>query len=533
MKFDRIVGACIFLVALMAAPLQAKTPDDQLIIGMSMNNLLSLDPAGGTGLDVVAVNVNLYDTLVELDAKQPSKVLPGFAESWKIAPDGRSITFKIRTGVKSHAGNTLTAEDAAWSLQRVLKLNQALATTWKTYGFSKDNVDKHVRATDPTTLVIELPEPTDARLVLYTLGTSASGMILDRKKVMENEKAGDMGSAWLTTNAAGSGPFKLDEWRSKDVLFMSRFDEYWRGPAKMKRVVMRHMTESQSLRLMLEKGDIDLASGMSVPDIEAFKNHKEVTSQSVQRGGMYYLAVSVKDPKFQDKRVREALRYLIDYEGINKTTMPHYGFLHQRPIAAGLPATLKNPGYKPDIARAKKLLAQAGYKNGFKTTLRTLSEPPFVYIATSIQETLAKAGIDAEIITGTGNQIYGAMRDRKFEMLVGRGGGGAEPHPHSSLRALIYNPDNRDEAKLINFQGWRTNFISPEINELIEQAEVETDEKKQTAMYHKVQNIYDKEVGAIQPISQQVETVVLRRDVKNYVGHPSATTRLREVTKQR
>jgi peptide/nickel transport system substrate-binding protein len=116
---------------------------------------------------------------------------------------------------------------------------------------------------------------------------------------------------------------------------------------------------------------------------------------------------------------------------------------------------------------------------------------------------------------------------------VGRGGGGAEPHPHSSLRALVYNPDNSDAAKLTNFQGWRTSFFSPELNQLIEKAEVERNDAKQIADYQQVQKLYDSEVGAIQPISQMVDTVVLRKDVVGYQGHPAATTRLRDVSKKR
>ncbi|MDQ8021320.1 MAG: ABC transporter substrate-binding protein [Moraxellaceae bacterium] len=533
MKMPKLLGTCAIALSLMAMPALAKTPDDQLIVGISMTNLLSLDPAGATGNDVVEINANLYDGLVELDPVDTSKILPGLAESWTIAPDGKSISFKIRSGVKFHTGNPLTAEDAAWSLHRVLKLNLALASPWKSYGFTAQNVEQNIRATDPTTLVITLPEPTDPRMVIYTLGTSVSGNVLDRKKVMEHEKDGDLGRVWLTTNAAGSGPFVLNEWRAKDVLMMTRFDGYWRGQAKMRRVIMRNMTESQTLRLMIERGDIDIATGMSVPDIEAMKKNPNAVVQAVKRGNIYYVAMSVKDSKFADKRVRQAIRSLIDYDGINTTVMPNYGILHQRPVQMGLPATLPNPGYKLDVAGAKKLLAEAGQPNGFKTTIRVLSDPPFINIATNLQSTLAQAGIQAEVLPGTGNQVYGAMRDRNFEIIVGRGGGGAEPHPHSSLRALVYNPDNRDEAKLTNFQGWRTSFISPEINALIEKAEVEKDAKKQIEMYQEIQKLYDSQVGAIIPVSQMVDTVVMGKDIRGYVGHPAATTRLREVTKQR
>ncbi|MFT3735265.1 MAG: ABC transporter substrate-binding protein [Rhodocyclaceae bacterium] len=533
MKLTQLFGASALAVSmLLSAGVQAATPKDALIIGMSMNNLLSLDPANATGNDVVEINANMYDSLVELDPTNTYKVLPALAESWSIAPDNTSITFKIRKGVKFHSGNPLTAQDAAWSLQRVVKINLALASVWKAYGFTPKNVDEKIRATDAQTLVIDLPEPTDPNLVVYTLGTSVSAVILDSKKVLQNEKDGDLGRTWLTTNEAGSGPFAFNEWRQKDVLMMTRFDGYWRGAPKLRRVLLRHMTESQTLRLMLERGDIDIANGMSVPDVEAMKKNPKVVVESVKRGNVYYVAVSMKDPKFADKRVRLAIRNLIDYKGINDTVMPNYGTFHQRPVQLGLPATLPEPGYKFDVPTARKLLAEAGFPNGFKATIRVLSDPPFINIATNLQATLALGGIEAAVVPGTGNQVYGAMRDRNFEIIVGRGGGGAEPHPHSSLRSLVYNPDNRDEAKLTNFQGWRTSFISPEINALIEKAEVEKDAKKQTEMYQEVQRLYDSQVGAIQPVSQMVETVVLQKDIRNFRSHPSATTHWRDVYKQ-
>jgi peptide/nickel transport system substrate-binding protein len=511
----------------------AATPPDQLLVGMNMNNVLTLDPASATGNDVVPVAANLYDYVVELDLHDPTQVRPGIAESWSIADDRRSIVFRIRSGVKFHLGNPLTAEDVAWSLARTLKINRALASPWKAYGFSAANVERSIEATDASTLTIHLPRPTDPRLVLYTLATSIGAVVLDRKTVLAHEHNGDHGAQWLTTHSAGSGAYALARWRPEDVMLLTRFDGYWRGPAKLRAVVLRHIPESQSLRLMIDRNDLDVAMGMSAPDLNALRHDPNVAVETVASGSMYYVALSMSDPKFADRRVREAIRNLIDYDGINRTIMPNYGVFHQRPVQSALPASLPDPGYALNVAAARKLLAEAGFPDGFKTTIRVLADPPFMNIATSLQSTLAQAGIQAEVLSGTGNQVYGAMRNRDFQIVVGRGGGGMEPDPYSNLRALVYNPDNAASAKLTNFQGWRTSFSDPQINRLIERAERERDGAEQIRLYQQVQQRYDADVGPIFPISQMTNTVVLAKDVHGYFVSPAWTTRLRDVYKQR
>ncbi|QIK14640.1 ABC transporter substrate-binding protein [Leclercia sp. 29361] len=533
MKRTLLTGACLLALALMmgSGAAYAKTPPDQLIIGMNMNNLLTLDPAAMTGNEVVGIVVNLYDSLVELDPNTLTNVKPALAKSWDISPDGKTLTFHLRDNVTFHSGNPLTAEDVVWSMRRLLHLNLAQASVWKSYGFSKKNIDQQIKALDDHTVQLTLPKANDPQLVIYSLGALGNLGVLDRKTVLSHEVNSDWGNRWLTTNEAGSGPFMLDTWQAKDVLRMQRNPTYWREAPKMNRVVLRHFQESQTLRLMVEKGDLDIASNMAVADINALRKDPQLTVEAVQKGTVYYVAMSMKEAHFANPKVREAVRYLIDYQGINKALMPGYGVLHQRPIKAGMPSTLPDPGYKLDIPRAKKLLAEAGYPDGFDTTLRVLADQPFLNIAIAVQSTLMQAGINAKIITGTGNQIYGAMRERKFDMLVGRGGSGVEPHPHSSLRALVYNPDNSDEARLTNFQGWRTGFYDKPLNEMIDKALLERDPQKQIADYQQIQVRYDQLIPALLPLSQMVDSVVVRNEVKNFQSHPSATTFLREVYK--
>ncbi|MGP2482819.1 ABC transporter substrate-binding protein [Pantoea eucalypti] len=519
------------LVLTGSASIQAKTPDDQLIVGMNMNNLLTLDPAAMTGNEVVGIVVNLYDGLVELNPQQLTEVRPALAERWSVSPDNRTLTFHLRDNVRFHSGNPLTSADAVWSMRRVLHLNLAQASVWKSYGFSRDNVDQMITAPDDRTLVITLPKPNDPQLVIYSLAALGSMVVLDRKTVQQHEVDGDWGNRWLTTHEAGSGPFRLDVWQAKDVLRMSRAADYWRGEAKMSRVVFRHLQESQTLRLMMEKGDLDIASNMAIPDVRALRHDPDLTIDAVRKGTIYYLAMSMKDPHFGNSKVREAVRYLVDYQGINKSLMTGYGELHQRPIQAGMPATLPDPGYRLDVPRARALLTEAGYPDGFDTTLRVLADQPFLNIAIAVQSTLLQGGIRAKIITGTGNQIYGAMRDRQFNLLVGRGGSGVERHPHSSLRSLVYNPNNADSARLTNFQGWRTGFYDAQLNRMIDQALVERDKSRQQQDYFAIQQRYDQLVPALMPISQMLDSVVVSNRVQAYQPHPSATTFLRDVWK--
>lgn len=515
------------------APAHGQSPDDQLLVGLSMNNLLSLDPAGATGLDAAAVACNVYDSLLETDPHDPTRLLPSLAEAWAMAAGGRRLVLTLREGLRFASGRALQADHAAWSLQRVLRLNLAPATVWKSYGFTAANAADTLRAADPRTLVIELPQPTDPTLVLYTLATSMSAGVVDREAVLPHEQRGDLGAAWLGTHAAGSGPFELESWRPKELLTLRRAARHWREPARLRRVVMRHMAESQTLRLMLSRGDLDVASGLSAPDVKALARDPALVVDAVRRGNLYYVAVNTRLAPFTDERVRRAvLRHLVDFQGLADNVLPTHGLRHLRPVPAGLPATLPDPGYRLDVAEGRRLLAQAGLAGGFDTTIRVVAEPPFTAIATSLQATLAEGGIRARILAGTGNQVYGAMRERRFDIVVGRGGGGAEPHPHSSLRALVYNPDNRDEARLSNFQGWRTGHADAVLNGLIEQALLEGDPARQQALYRQAQERVDAVVGGLQPLAQVVDTQVLRRVVKGHVAHPSGATRLRGVHKE-
>ncbi|WP_138473016.1 ABC transporter substrate-binding protein [Poseidonocella sp. HB161398] len=512
-------------------PVLAETPADQLVVAFNMNNVLTLDPGAITGADAVQILNNVYDTLVELDPAT-NELVPGAAASWDIAADNRSITFHIDPGATFASGNPVTAEDVAYSLRRPLLLSMVQSSFLGSRGYTAGNVVEMTEVVDDKTLTLHLPQPDDPRLVMMVLAIGGLGSILDSQLVAEHEVEGDMGQKWLVNNSAGSGAFVLGDWRSNEYVILTRNEQYWREPAEMRRVLMRHLPESQSQRLGLEQGDLDVGFSLAASDLRALSGSDDIVVETVPSAGFYYLAVSMKDERYADPRVREALRYLIDYDGINEAIMPFFGVKWQRPVNSFAFGALEDLDYALDVDKAKALLAEAGFPDGFKTTLRVISTQEFLDSATAIQGTLAQAGIEAEIVTGDGGQIYGAMRSREFELLVGRGGGGQQPHADSNLRAMVYNPDNSQEAGLTNYQGWRTSFHDEELNAAIEAALVEPDLDRQRAMYGDIQRMIDEKVISIQPFSERVVTAAYQNDISGLPIDPWIG-RFRDVSKAR
>ncbi|MDB6452853.1 ABC transporter substrate-binding protein [Falsirhodobacter sp. 20TX0035] len=532
MTYQARLRLTVAALALAATPVLADTPDNQLVVGFSMTNILTLDPAAITGKETVQVLANVYDGLVQLDPVNRSEVQPDLAERWDVAEDGMSITFHLREA-EFASGNPVRAEDVVWSFKRLLTLNLAQASFLKTYGFSAEGADAAFAAPDERTVVVTLPQKVNPQLIIATLGIVGPGSVLDSVEVMEHEENGDLGAAWLAQQSAGSAAFVLQQWQSNNLVLLAENENFWGEKPAMRRIVWRHIPESQSQRLQLERHDLDIAFQLAPADLTALQTAEGVKIQTTPSAGFYYLAMSMADERFQDAKVREAMRYLIDYKGLNEAILPFYGTEHQRPISGGFFGLLEDPGYAFDPEKAKALLAEAGYPDGMDVTLRALSDDPFLNLATAMQATLAQGGVRAEVITGSGDQIYGAMRERKFEMLVGRGGGGQLPDPDSNMRALIYNPDNSAEARLTNFQGWRTSFYDEELNRLIDAAASEVDVEARRQMYADIQNRIDEVVPPILPFSEVVTSAGYRDDLEGFVVNPSWSTDLSTVSKNR
>jgi len=518
LQIARLAGIAALAAAMLAGTAVAKTPKDQLIIGMNMANLTSLDPHNMNSYETHHILGNVYDTLVRTDPKDASKLLPSVAEAWTFGEDG-SITFTLREGIKFHSGRPVTAQDVAGSFHRNMRLGLLGAGPFREWGYTAANIEQMFQATDARTFVIKPAKKLAPKLKLFALARSV-GSILDMEEVRAHEKAGDNARGWLASNSAGSGPYRLVRWNANDIVLMDRFDGYWGGPPKMRRIVVRHIPESQTQRLQLEGGDLDVGFQLSPADFDALANHPNVTVERIPGAGFYYFATSGKDPDLGKPAVRAALRWCIDYEGINSGIMKNYGLPAQNLVPQGNPAAIEPFGQKLDVERCRRELAAAGYPNGFKKTLNVLSSPPYAEIATAIQATMAKAGVQAEILRGNGEQTYGPMRNRQFQMVIGRSNATPQGDPDGWMRTL-YNPDNRDEAKLSNLLAWRTSFYVPEVNRLIDEAASLTDDARRMPLYQEAQRIAEREILSVIPVSQRVDPFALSKRVKNYVGDPT------------
>ncbi|MPZ11125.1 MAG: ABC transporter substrate-binding protein [Kiloniellaceae bacterium] len=516
-------------MAVAAVPSQAETPRDALVMAFQIDDIISLDPAEMFEFTALEYAGNTYDRLIGYDVKDVSKIFGVAAESWTISDDGKTFTFKMRPGVKFPSGNPLTAEDAAFSLQRAVILDKSPAFILTQFGFTADNVMEKIRAVDDTTLVIETDQAYAPTFVLYCL-TAGIASIVDKTLVMEHEQDGDMGNGWLKTNYAGVGPFKLRQWKANESLTLDSNDSYWGGAPAMKRVIIRHIVEAATQQLLLEKGDIDIARNLGPDQLVTLRNNPDVYLQDGVKGAVYYLGLNQKHEALSKPQVRQALKYLVDYQGMESTIVRDLMRNHQAFLPSGFLGALEAKPFTLDIGKAKQLLAEAGYPDGFKVTMDTRSTSPIMDMAQAIQATFAQAGVELEIIPGDGSQTLTKYRARNHDIYIGRWGPDYQD-PHTNADTFARNPDNSDDAQSKPL-AWRNAWDIPEMTKEADAAVLERDPAKRAQMYLDLQKVHQ----ATSPfviMFQQTEVAGVRADTKGFIIGPSFDdNHYRDVTKQ-
>jgi peptide/nickel transport system substrate-binding protein len=496
----------------------AKTPDDTFVLAINMDDIISLDPAEVFELIGGEVIANIYDRITTHEPEDLTELVGGVAESWEVSEDGRTITLKVRPDQTFHSGNPVTADDVAFSLIRVIKLEKTPVFLFTQFGWTPDNVDDMVKAVDDTTVELTIPEDLAPTLVLNVLSAGV-GSVVDKETVLAHEQDGDLGYEWLKTNSAGSGPFKLVAWKPNESVLLEANPDYRHGAPAMNRVALRHVPEPAAQRLLLEKGDADIARNLTTDQIAGLDGSGDVKIQVDPKATLYYLQVNMRDPILSKPKVQEALRYLVDYQGMADSFLKGQFIVHQAFWPSGFFAALDDQPYSLDIEKAKALLAEAGEGDSFSVELDAFNTSPFIEIAQSIQETMGQAGIDVNILQAEKKAIYTKHRARQVQMVLTHW----SPDyldPHSNADAFASNPDNSDEASLTGVIAWRGAWDTPENTALTAAAKKEIDPAKREEMYLQLQ----KNVQQSSPFVfsfQEVSQAALRSNVEGYVSGPS------------
>src|SRR5258706_5752826 len=483
----------------------------------NIDAISTFDPAQVGEVVTNEILQNTCDSLADFDPADERKVIPLFAESWTVSPDRKTITFKIRKGAKFPSGNIATAQDVALSMQRVVKLGFGNATTLTEYGFTKDNVEQSIVAADDATLVLTFDKAYPTALALQAIAVNRVGTVMDMKTLMANQQNGDMGNKYLATHTECIGPYRLAQWNAGESVLLQANDNYWGQKPALKRVLIKHVTESSTQRLMLGQGDIDVARDLTPEDLKDLESSKDVSITKVLKPQLFFWTFNVTDGPFASEKVRLAMRYLIDYEGLGKTVMTNLGVPRASFVQIGAIGALDEKDGEPfklDLDKAKALLTEAGYPDGFTAKLIFGTLQHSAPIAQNVQQNAAKVGVKRTLERMSNAQLFAKVRGRDYQSAM-QAWQTTVPDAHGNASRLVYNPDNRPEAKLTQIPTWRTGFQSKELNEKVDAALLEPDAARRDALYAELQ----KEVMAKGPMAimfQMYNTAAIRNDVKNW-----------------
>ncbi|EGJ22301.1 ABC dipeptide transporter, substrate-binding subunit DdpA [Cereibacter sphaeroides WS8N] len=511
-----LATAAVAAFALTTAPLSAETPPDTFIQAWAIDDMITLDPAEVFEFTAAEIIGNSYETIIGYDVNDVSNIFGRVAESWELSEDGLTMSFKVREGKTFASGNDLTAEDVVYSLVRAVKLDKSPAFILGQFGLTPDNVEEKVKQTGDYSFTFEMDKAYAPTFLLYCL-TATVASVVDKDLVQSNEADGDWGYNWLKTNYAGSGPFTIREWRANEAVVMERNDQWDGDKPAMARAIYRHIPEAATERLLLEQGDIDIARKLLPEEIEALSQNPDIKIQSGVKGTIFYLGLNQKNENLAKPEVREAMKWLVDYDAIAETLVKGMKKKHQTFLPEGFLGALDENPYSFDPAKAKELLAQAGLPDGFTVTMDTRNTPEVTSIAQAIQQTMAQAGITIEIIPGDGGQTLEKYRARTHDIYIGQWGPDyQDPHTNATF---AQNPDNSDDAASKPL-AWRNAWEIPELTAQADAAVLERDTEKRAQMYRDMQE----EVLKTSPfviMFQESEVVAMRKNVEGYIIGPS------------
>ncbi len=386
MKHLNVFTATAVAAALSVWTVGSALAQKTLNVGMAAADVGQLDPHKATTTQDKPVVAWIFNGLVRLKpgSAKLEDIEPDLAEKWSTSDDKLTWTFSLRKGVKFHgAYGELTADDVVYSLQR--------AGSSKTSSFSADyaSVDK-IEAVDPLTVKITLKSPIPS--LLGIVANYHGGNIVSKKAV---EERGDN----FRINPIGTGPFAFEGYKPNESVTLTAHVNYFRGKPKLDRIVYRFIPSDSSRDLAFEAGELDLLYGRQDQLwVDRMKKKAGVVVDAVPPGELGMISLNMKQKPLDDVRVRRAIAYAVDPDGLAAHKGKSVATAAQSMVPIGyLGQVGAMPMEKRDIAKAKALLAEAGYPNGIQIKSVQTQLPTMLSTMQVVQAQLKEAGIDLQL----------------------------------------------------------------------------------------------------------------------------------------
>lgn len=445
---------------------------------------------------------NLFDCLTEYDDK--GKLRPCLAESWDISEDGKVVTLHLVKGVKFHNGEVFDAHALALNFER--GRDETLGKTF----YGQTTALESWKILDDSTIETHWSAPTPQWGDIFAWGgIMAPEMIAGDVKVI----------------AIGTGPFKLKEWVPADHATWVKNDEYWKAPLPyLDEVIIKPFTDPVAMLTSFETGALDIVKPVAYPDVGRLKANPKFQFYLQDPGNHYHFTLNCKrEPWDRNKKVRQAMQYAVDRKTIIEKVL--YGL--SEPLWSPFPKEswaydpAFDEAYPFDLDKAKVLLTEAGYPNGFEVTIKTIA--PFAElpeIATILQADWAKIGITANIEAQDTSIWYTDYFNLNYD-----------------VNLLFSGLTRKDPVNLFISAAWRLKDNAAGIDEdepffeeyenLKIKAESSLDQATRKSLYKRIQEIIVEESWSVQ-IAKRIVPIGLQKYVRDFLSDPDGAEFFRE-----
>ncbi len=475
---------------------------DNLVVVMKAD-VRSFDTIFGNDVAGHQVYDQIYETLLKFD--EEGNMVPSLAES-VTQPDDVTYLIKLKKGIKFHNGEEMKANDVKFTLYRIASQPCDIH-----YLFTDVDLDSF-ETPDDYTVSFKINKPNAAFMSYLAFGTVA---VVNEKAVTE---AGDN----YGMNPIGTGPYKLVKWNKGNESILERFDDYHGEKAKIKNVTIKVVPEATNRLLELESGGADIAYDIAVTDVSRVKDNEKLQVGIADSTSITFMGMNTKKKPFDDIRVRQAIRYALDTEGIVQSVYKGLCPAATNPMNPSCLYYDKSRTVSEyNVEKAKALLAEAGYPNGFQTSITTDERKERTDMATIIQNQLSQIGITTDIKIMEWGAYLSACYDGQQELYMG-GWTTFTPEPSVSLTGTF-------SSTSMGSGGNMAFYANPKVDELLAAGIATKDPKEREKIYMELQKEITEQCTWVY-LTYGVQTVGLSKDIEGFKVHPSGYHTLYDIS---